>query len=66
MRRYSPEFIARVKAALNFGFPVKVLSRLVDVPAWTLVEWKREDSRATVEPNPEAIEEMRLAIKKES
>lgn len=65
MKRYPPQFVARVKTALFYGVPCKVMSRLTDVPFWTLVEWKQETRRGGIPPDTEIIEEVRLAFRKE-
>jgi hypothetical protein len=65
VKRYDAWFISRVKAVLHYGFPVKVVSRLTGVPTATLAAWKRETYRATIAPDLELIEEVKLAILRE-
>lgn len=65
MKPYPTRLIARVKALLGYGVPVKVVSRFTDIPPGTLAEWKCEACRAAVEPDQAFIDEVKLALFRE-
>lgn len=63
MKHHPPELIAKVKALLNEGVPMKVLARWTGISPWTMVEWRRESVRVSIAPDGSIVQSLKLTLR---
>ena len=59
---YSPSMIARYKALMRAGIGPKLLASLSNVSFHTLKDWDDEQRQAHIEPDEQAVEELKALL----